>query len=180
MSASSKAHAGGTAKPASKPTLDWVGTSLLTARTITAAAECAPFPYIKGVFATVVILLETIEKVKKNREDLKELCDDSLEIIKIVRDQISAHGNSAAVKFKDLCTDLEKCLQDILIALEPLQKKPQGFRARFREVLRLNSTAEWIMGHRNKIQTLRLNFVTNRPLKTLVAYGDNGHQFPDA
>jgi hypothetical protein len=40
---------------------DWLTPSILTARTVTAAAECLPFPYVKGVFGTVVILLETVE-----------------------------------------------------------------------------------------------------------------------
>jgi hypothetical protein len=40
---------------------DWLAPSILTARTVTAAAECLPFPYVKGVFGTVVILLETVE-----------------------------------------------------------------------------------------------------------------------
>lgn len=38
---------------------DWLWTSLLAARTIAAAAES--FPYLKGVFGTVVVLLETVE-----------------------------------------------------------------------------------------------------------------------
>jgi hypothetical protein len=37
---------------------DWLGPSILTARTVAAAAE---FPYVKGVFGTVVVILETIE-----------------------------------------------------------------------------------------------------------------------
>jgi hypothetical protein len=50
-----------TAKSFSDSNSDWLANSLVAAKTITAAAECAPFPYIKGVFATAVILLETVE-----------------------------------------------------------------------------------------------------------------------
>jgi hypothetical protein len=46
--------------------------------------------------------------VKKNREDLKELCEDILEIITILRDQILFHGSKAAVKFKKDCEKLER------------------------------------------------------------------------
>lgn len=49
-----------------------------------------------------------LQKVKKNRDDLRDLCDDTLAIMKIVQDQISAHGDTAATKFKGLCEDLEK------------------------------------------------------------------------
>ncbi|KAJ7433521.1 P-loop containing nucleoside triphosphate hydrolase protein [Mycena galericulata] len=119
--------------------------SLLTAKAITAAAECAPLPYIKGVFGTVVILLETVEKVKKNRDNLKELCEDTVTIIEIVRDQISAHGDTAALKFKSL--------------FKPLQRKPKGLSSRFKEVIKLSSTTEQITGFQTRIQTLRSNFM---------------------
>ncbi|KAJ6571875.1 hypothetical protein B0H19DRAFT_671437 [Mycena capillaripes] len=147
------------------PSSDWIGASLLTARTLMTATECTPFPFANGVFGIVVVLLETVEKIKKNRDDLKELCDDALEIIEIVRDQISAHGDKA-VKFKGLCEDLERCLQDILEAVKPLQKEPKGFRSRFKEVLKLSSTAEQILGYRTRIQTLRLNFMLAATMDT--------------
>ncbi|KAJ7442430.1 hypothetical protein FB451DRAFT_1568941 [Mycena latifolia] len=86
---------------------DWLSNSLMAAKVVTAAAECIPFPYVKGVFGTAVSILETVEKVKKNRDDLKELCENITEIIRIIQDQLSAHGDTAAVKFKGLCGDLE-------------------------------------------------------------------------
>jgi hypothetical protein len=49
------------AKSPSPSGTDWLANSLLFAKTIAAAAECAPFPYLKGVFGTVVVLLETVE-----------------------------------------------------------------------------------------------------------------------
>ncbi|KAJ7640938.1 hypothetical protein B0H17DRAFT_1339233 [Mycena rosella] len=94
-------------RPSSESKSDWLETSLTTAKGITAAAECPPFPYVKGVFGMVVIILETVEKVKKNRDDVKELCDNIMEIVSIVQDQLSSHGDTAAVKFKGLCEDLE-------------------------------------------------------------------------
>ncbi|KAJ7496347.1 hypothetical protein B0H11DRAFT_2190115 [Mycena galericulata] len=177
MSVSNSPNSGGTGSPLggtiagapSKPTTDWVGLSLLTAKTIAAAAECAPFPYIKGVFGTVVILLETVEKVKKNRDDLKELCENTVTIIEIVRGQISAHGDMAAANLKGLCEDLERCLQDILDAVKPLQKKPKGLSGRFKEVMKLSSTTEQITGFQTRIQTLRSNFL-------LAAMIDTNHQ----
>ncbi|KAJ7035257.1 hypothetical protein C8F04DRAFT_1098662 [Mycena alexandri] len=94
-------------KPPSKSKSEWLAPAILTARTITAAAECAPFPYITGVSGTVLILLETVQKVKKNCEDLKELCNSTTEIVTTLHDQLRVHGNTAAVKFKDFCEELE-------------------------------------------------------------------------
>ncbi|KAJ7765957.1 hypothetical protein DFH07DRAFT_359600 [Mycena maculata] len=173
MSANSPPIAGGSsitakktiAQPTKAPS-DWLGTSLLAAKLIASAAEAAPVPYVKAVFGSVVVLLETVEKVKKNREEMKELCEDTVEIIKIVQGQIKAHGDTAAVKFKGLCEDLERCLQDILNAIEPLKKEPRGFRSRFKEVVKWSSTADQIAGYQKRIQTLRSNFVLTATVDT--------------
>ncbi|KAJ7463371.1 hypothetical protein FB451DRAFT_1494488 [Mycena latifolia] len=148
---------------------DWLETSLTTAKAVTAAAECIPFPYVKGVFGTVVVILETIElpqKVKKSRDDLKELCENIMEIISIIQDQLSSHGDTAAVKFKSLCEDLQGVLQGVLNAVERLQTKPRGFIPRFKEVTKLKSTSDEISGHRTRIQELRLNFLVMAAIDT--------------
>ncbi|KAJ6547737.1 hypothetical protein DFH09DRAFT_1320703 [Mycena vulgaris] len=85
---------------------DWLAGSLATAKLIAAGAECIPFPYVKGVFGTVVVILEIVEKVKRNRDDLKELCGNIIDIIKIIQDQLLTHGDTNALKFKGLCEDL--------------------------------------------------------------------------
>ncbi|KAJ7637819.1 hypothetical protein B0H17DRAFT_1339476, partial [Mycena rosella] len=120
----------GVLSPSSESKSDWLETSLTTAKGVTAAAECLPFPYVKGVFGLVVIILETVEKVKKNRDDVKELCDNIMEIVKIIQDQLSSHGDTAAVKFKGLCEDLEGVLQGILKAVQQMKAEPRGFRSR--------------------------------------------------
>ncbi|KAJ7654231.1 hypothetical protein B0H17DRAFT_1100167, partial [Mycena rosella] len=138
---------------------DWLEISLLTARTITAAAECAPFPYIKGAFGTAVIFLETVEKVKKNREDWKDLCEITVNIITTVRNQIQAQGDSGASRFKKLCKDLEKFLLEVHDRVKLLQQERKGFRGRFKEVVKLRSTADEISKYGNRIRELRSNFM---------------------
>ncbi|KAJ7741611.1 hypothetical protein B0H14DRAFT_3897865, partial [Mycena olivaceomarginata] len=61
----------------------------------------------------IVIFMETVEKLKKNREDLKELCGSIVEIMRIVRDQNSSQGDTAAIKLQGLCGELERSLQEI-------------------------------------------------------------------
>ncbi|KAJ7433400.1 hypothetical protein FB451DRAFT_327755 [Mycena latifolia] len=125
-------------KLSSQSQSDWLANSLTTAKTVTAAAESLPFPYVKGVFGTVVIILETVEKIKKNREDLKELCENIMEIIKIIQDQLSSHGDTAAVKFKGLCEDLQGVLQGVLKAVDEMQIIP-CFDTAFRASLAVRS-----------------------------------------
>ncbi|KAJ7742899.1 hypothetical protein B0H16DRAFT_1693718 [Mycena metata] len=147
---------GGTAlrpfKAPSKSKSDWLAPAILTAKTITAAAECAPFPYIKGVSGTVLILLETVVRVKKNREDLEELCNSATEIITILHDQVKAHGNTAAVKFKGLCEELESYLEAVILAIRNLQDISKGFRGRVKEFLKSSNLTEEIAGYQTQIQ----------------------------
>ncbi|KAJ7713099.1 hypothetical protein B0H16DRAFT_1702591 [Mycena metata] len=136
----------------SKSKSDWLAPAILTAKTITAAAECAPFPYIKGVSGTVLILLETVVRVKKNREDLEELCNSATEIITTLHDQVKAHGNTAAVKFKGLCEKLESYLEAVILAIRNLQDQSKGFRGRVKEFLKSSNLTEEIAGYQTQIQ----------------------------
>ncbi|KAJ7473336.1 hypothetical protein FB451DRAFT_1467955 [Mycena latifolia] len=136
---------------------DWVGPALLVAKAITAGAECVPFPYVKGAFGVIVILLETIEKAKKNRDELKELCENSMEIMKIVQDQISSHGPSAAEKLKNVCEDLESALQKIVDEIKKWEDAPRGFRSHLKEMVKSSNITDKISEYQNKVQTLCSN-----------------------
>ncbi|KAJ6548012.1 hypothetical protein DFH09DRAFT_1281725 [Mycena vulgaris] len=146
-------------KSSSQSKSDWLAASLTTAKLIAAGAECIPFPYVKGVFGTVVVILETVEKVKRNRDDLKELCGNIVEIIKIIQDQLVAHGDTGALKFKGLCENLASVLDGVLQSIKPLPTESRGLSGRFKEVMKLGSTADKIAGYRMRIQELRSNFV---------------------
>ncbi|KAJ7692002.1 hypothetical protein B0H16DRAFT_1486594 [Mycena metata] len=147
------------APPKSKS--DWLTSAILTAKTITAAAECAPFPYIKGVSGTVLILLETVVTVKKNCEDLEELCNSATEIITILHDQILAHGNTAAIKFKGLCEEVESYLEAVILAIQNLQDQSKGFRGRVKEFLMSSNLTDEIAGYQTQIQGLMAIVETN-------------------
>ncbi|KAJ6484270.1 P-loop containing nucleoside triphosphate hydrolase protein [Mycena vulgaris] len=153
-------------KSSSQSKSDWLAASLTTAKLIAAGAECIPFPYVKGVFGTVVVILETVEKVKRNRDDLKELCGNIVEIIKIIQDQLVAHGDTGALKFKGLCEDLASVLDGVLQSIKPLPTESRGLSGRFKEVMKLGSTADKIAGYRMRIQELRSNFVLMAAIDT--------------
>ncbi|KAJ7640134.1 hypothetical protein B0H17DRAFT_1149097, partial [Mycena rosella] len=98
-------------------------------------SRMCPLPLIKGAFGTAVIFLETVEN------------------------QIQAQGDSGASRFKKLCEDLEKFLSEVQDRVQLLQKQPKGFRERFKEVVKLRSTADEISKYGKRINELRLNFV---------------------
>ncbi|KAJ7124272.1 hypothetical protein C8R44DRAFT_875329 [Mycena epipterygia] len=157
-------------RPSSKPSPisdpAWVEALLFNAKLITAGADALPFPYVKGVFGTVIFLLEAVQKVKQNQESMKELCRDTVDIITLLRYQISAHGDTAALKFKSQCEELEGFLQDVLEAVNQLQMKPRGFGAHFKEVIKASSTMDNISRFRTRIQELRSNFMLMATMDT--------------
>ncbi|KAJ7081494.1 hypothetical protein C8R44DRAFT_823481, partial [Mycena epipterygia] len=52
---------------------------------------------------------------------MKELCGNTVDIIVVLRDQISAHGDTSALKFKTQCEELDMFLQDVLEAVNQLR-----------------------------------------------------------
>ncbi|KAJ7080691.1 P-loop containing nucleoside triphosphate hydrolase protein [Mycena epipterygia] len=129
-------------KPSPTSKSAWLETLIFNAKLITSGADALPFPYVKGVFGTVVFLLEAVEKVNKNQNSMKELCVDTVDIITILRDQISSHGDTAALKFKGQCEELEGLLHDVLEAVNQLKIRPQGFGARIKEVIKASNISE--------------------------------------
>ncbi|KAJ7192881.1 hypothetical protein GGX14DRAFT_577711 [Mycena pura] len=93
--------------PASKSKSGWLGPIIMTVQVITASAELLPFPYVKGVLDTVKTVLEAVEKVKKNRDTLKELCEDIAKIASIVQDKLSAYGNNVAEEMVCQCKEFD-------------------------------------------------------------------------
>ncbi|KAJ7703683.1 P-loop containing nucleoside triphosphate hydrolase protein [Mycena rosella] len=152
--------------PSASPSSDWLGTMILNARAVSAAADTIPLPYVKGVFGTAVFLLETVDTVQKNREDMKELCADTVDIITVVRDRISSHRDTAAIQFKAQCEELESFLKDVVEAVTPHQRRPRGFRAVVKEVLNSSNTTNEISRWHNRLRDVRSNFMLMATMDT--------------
>ncbi|KAJ7921550.1 hypothetical protein B0H13DRAFT_2318251 [Mycena leptocephala] len=87
---------------------DWLAHCIHIAKILKEAADLVPVTYVKGAVGTVVILLETVERVKQNREDLQELCENTTRIAVYLGEQLAAQQNTTAVKLKDMCEELER------------------------------------------------------------------------
>jgi hypothetical protein len=55
--------------------------------------------------------------VKKNRKDLKTLCESIMEIIPIIQDQVVTHGNTTALELKDLCGEFQGWVQSLTLVI---------------------------------------------------------------
>ncbi|KAJ7115203.1 P-loop containing nucleoside triphosphate hydrolase protein, partial [Mycena epipterygia] len=97
---------------------------------------------------------------------MKELCADTVDIITVVRDQISAHGDTAAIKFKGQCEELERFLHDVVETVNQLQIKPRGFGAHIKEVIKANNTIDDISRVWTRIHELRSNFMLMATMDT--------------
>ncbi|KAJ7190150.1 hypothetical protein GGX14DRAFT_606514 [Mycena pura] len=140
---------------AAKSKVKWLGPVLLTVRVATASAEIVPFPYVKGVFGTITTVLEAVEKVKKNRDVLKELCEDIAEITNIARAKLSEDPENGAGELEDRCKELDSILQDVLTAVQKMQK-PQYF---LKELFATTVIKDEISGYQDKIKKLLSNFM---------------------
>ncbi|KAJ7463236.1 hypothetical protein FB451DRAFT_1265948 [Mycena latifolia] len=132
----------------------WLTTLIFNARAIAAAAESLPFPYVKGLFGTAAFLLETVEKVQRNQDSMRELCADVVDIINVIRDRISSHKDTAALQFKAQCEELDHFLQDAVEVLHQRQRKSRGFSTRIKELVKSTSTTEEIARVRNRIREI--------------------------
>ncbi|KAJ7218671.1 hypothetical protein GGX14DRAFT_541442 [Mycena pura] len=143
-------------QPASESKSDWLGPIIITVEVVTASAGLVPFPYVKGVVETVKTVLEAVEKVKNNRDTLRELCEDIAGITAIVQDKLSAYGNNVAEEMVRQCKEFDIVLQDVLVVLHKMQKT-QSF---FKEMLRSRSIIDDIMKYQEKIKKLQSNFMS--------------------
>jgi hypothetical protein len=65
------------------------------------------------------------------------------------------------------------CLKEVLDAVKDLRKEPKGLRGRFKEIVKLTSTKDKITEYKNRLRTLRSNFVVrtihlrNKPIDSI-------------
>ncbi|KAJ7110589.1 hypothetical protein C8R44DRAFT_800292 [Mycena epipterygia] len=137
---------------------DWLANMILAMKAMAAGAEFIPFPYVRATFGTVVLLLETVEKVKKNQDDLKELCGSIVEIVTILRTEVAAHGDSGATRFMGLCEDLIAFLRHLQDELQRFLTRRKSIGHRWKELITATSMQDQITRYRNRINELRSNF----------------------
>ncbi|KAJ7230940.1 hypothetical protein C8J57DRAFT_1582492 [Mycena rebaudengoi] len=137
---------------------DRLANMILTSKTIVAAAELISFPFVKGALGPVIPILEAVQKMGKNREDFTELCASIVEIITMLKEEISRHGVDAASRLTQFCEQLQSLLLEIQQGLGKLQKK--GFRPRIKEFVRSASIGDEFKRYKSRVKELRLNFLT--------------------
>ncbi|KAK0482432.1 hypothetical protein IW261DRAFT_1467799 [Armillaria novae-zelandiae] len=131
-----------------------LGTWIDIAKVGVAAGELAPFPYIKGLCGCAVLVLEAIEKAGKNNEDLLDLADNVQKTIEMVKRTVTEHGESSALRFRDVCVDLERYLTDLHIQLNGTRRNSRGLK-RF---LKARDISDTIKGYQERVSAIKEDF----------------------
>ncbi|KAJ7278926.1 hypothetical protein C8J57DRAFT_1465179 [Mycena rebaudengoi] len=145
---------------------DRLANLILTSKTIVAAAELLPFPYVKGALGPVRPILEAVQKMAKNKEDFTELCASIVELITMLQKEISRHGTDGASGLAEFCEKLERNLTQtftvcsVKLSRDLRNSKKKGFHARIKEFGWSTSIGDELNRYKNRVHELRLNFIT--------------------
>ncbi|KAJ7751355.1 hypothetical protein B0H16DRAFT_829633 [Mycena metata] len=135
---------------------DWLGPMIITVKAIALGGEFIPLPYLKSSLAAVLTLLETVDKMRANRDDLRDLCAAIVETIMFLQSALRSHGTG--LKLAGLCESFIACLRVIQEGVEKLLPQT-GIRGRFKELLTVLNTRSQIERYRIRINALRSNFL---------------------
>ncbi|KAJ7736419.1 hypothetical protein B0H16DRAFT_1573709 [Mycena metata] len=157
---------------AGSATTEWLPNMIFVVKNVATGAEFLPFPFMQTTFSALVLLLETVEKVIKNRDDLRDLCSGALEIVLIIQGEISAHPNSVAARFLTLCEGFLELVRLLQHELEELQRSRRGMRGRLREIVGATDMAGKIGRYKYRMNELRSNLVLLATLGTNLNVAD--------
>ncbi|KAJ7853371.1 hypothetical protein B0H13DRAFT_1202216 [Mycena leptocephala] len=147
---------------------DWLSHFIYIVKILKDAADLVPVTYVKGAIGTVVILLETVQKMKQNREDLQELCENTMRIAVFLGDQLASYQNTTAVKLKDMCAELEGDLRGVIAVITKSQES-RGLGGQVKEFFKTRSITEKIAQYQRSIQakceTLKLTSIVDIDFK---------------
>ncbi|KAK0215622.1 hypothetical protein IW262DRAFT_1401291 [Armillaria fumosa] len=145
-----------------------LGTWIDIAKLGVAAGELAPFPYIKGLCGCAVLVLEAIEKAGKNNEDLLDLADSVQKTIEMVKSTVTEHGESSALRFRDVCVELEVYLTDLHFQLNSTQRNSRGIK-RF---LKTRDVSDTINGYQERVRAIKQDFLIRTAIDSRLVISD--------
>ncbi|KAJ6541506.1 hypothetical protein B0H19DRAFT_1381163 [Mycena capillaripes] len=135
---------------------NWLAEMIFAAKAMAAAAEFIQVPCLRLAFGVVGIFWRQsmcvsqtvlrvpadllLQKIKRNREDLRELCASILDIVIILEEEIKIYGQNAAVRFSGL---LEKFISFL----------------RFHDIMHASRITDEITRYRLRLHELCSNFL---------------------
>ncbi|KAJ7278519.1 hypothetical protein C8J57DRAFT_1577215 [Mycena rebaudengoi] len=145
--------------PATRNSPDRLANLILTSKTLTAAADLMPFPYVKGALGPLIPILEAVQKMRKNRDDFEDLCESIVNTVTIL-EKITPHGADATNSLKRLCEDLRSLLHEIELKVGQIQKNQKSrVRGVLKEFIKSTSIGDELARYKNRVEQLRSDFM---------------------
>ncbi|KAJ7610751.1 hypothetical protein DFH06DRAFT_1147992 [Mycena polygramma] len=128
-------------------TQDWLAQMILAVKTVAAGVEF------------VQLQLMWPQKVKKNRDDLRDLCAGIVEIVLLIHDEISAHDSLADKRLMGLCENFIALLGFLESGLKRLVSGRSGVRGLLKELFGAASVGYQIERYKTRIHELGANLL---------------------
>ncbi|KAK7042810.1 hypothetical protein R3P38DRAFT_2892308 [Favolaschia claudopus] len=148
-------------------TNDWLARTIVAVKALAAGAEFIPFPYVRGAFGSVIVLLETVDQMKRNRDELRELCANVVDIVFLIQKEISVHGELTDLRMTKLCQEFTLYLKILQMYAERMMgAHRRGFKGWLRDFLRVEDQTEQLTRYRRRLDHLRNNFILALTMST--------------
>ncbi|KAK0471993.1 hypothetical protein IW261DRAFT_821017 [Armillaria novae-zelandiae] len=134
-----------------------IGAWIQFAKLAAAAGEMAPFPYIKGVAGCIVTILEIIELAGKNNKDLQDLAESIGTTIRIIKETVQAHGDTSAIHFRDICVEIQKFLESLIVELNGTQRMLKS--KTITQFLTTKKVSGAIDGYKRRVNDIKTDFL---------------------
>ncbi|KAF7307990.1 hypothetical protein MKEN_01160600 [Mycena kentingensis (nom. inval.)] len=144
----------------------WLEAALQAARLASAAADTVPI--VNNIFQGVAVILDTVQRIRTNKEDLEALCNMILQTQETLSDLIITHQESKRDALMRRCEEFQSLLGEIQQKLIVLLPKRKGLN-HLRGFFLARKEKEEIAAHKKRLRdfaasiqlfaTLETNFV---------------------
>ncbi|KAK0471986.1 hypothetical protein IW261DRAFT_820681 [Armillaria novae-zelandiae] len=134
-----------------------IGAWIQFAKLTSAAGEMTSFPYIKGVAGCIAAILEIVELEGKNNKDLQDLAESIGTTIRIIKETVEAHGDTSAIRFRDLCVEIQRYLESLIGELNTTRRK-----LKFKSITRFLTTKKVsavIDGYKQRVNNIKADYL---------------------
>ncbi|PBK65027.1 hypothetical protein ARMSODRAFT_1022726 [Armillaria solidipes] len=151
---------GNKAKAMIRPTLVFL-------KGLQAAGDIAPLPYIKGIAALAITILELVDNAFTNNRDIQELVERIGNTVTAVNDvavTYSRIGSEDMSSIEELCADFHRCLEAIMHEVREMERNNAN-RGRIVQYLMTPNIRDEINGFVRQVDNLQRNFNTKNILR---------------
>ncbi|KAK0431407.1 caspase domain-containing protein [Armillaria borealis] len=141
--------------------------TLVLLKGLQAAGDIAPLPYIKGIAALAITILELVDNAFTNNRDIQELVERIGNTVTAVNDvavTYSRIGSEDMSSIEELCADFHRCLEAIIGEVREMERNNAN-RGRIMQYLMTPNIREEINAFVRQVDNMQRNFNTKNILR---------------